>query len=197
MREEWRNITGCKGLYQINNNGKVRSLNYKRTGLIKELKPIKFGKRRQYLKVDLYINGKRCSRSIHRLVAEAFLPNPKSLPEVNHKDENTFNNTVFIDDNGLINESKSNLEWCDRLYNCKYNNLVEKLSKKKSKRVYQYDLNDKLIKIWNSAKEAGRNGFSQSIVSRCCNGGYFDKKRGKWINISKYNGYIWSYKPLK
>lgn len=61
-----------------------------------------------YLKVNLYKNGKmKCCR-VHRLVANAFLPNPENLPQINHKDEDKTNNNV------------SNLEWCDRAYNINY-----------------------------------------------------------------------------
>lgn len=61
-----------------------------------------------YMKVELSINGIRSTKLVHRLVAEAFIPNPLQLPEVNHKDGNKNNNSV------------SNLEWCDRFYNQKH-----------------------------------------------------------------------------
>lgn len=63
---------------------------------------------RGYLKLHLKINGKRKTKYIHRLVAEAFIPNPKKYKEVNHIDSNPSNCNV------------NNLEWCDRSYNIKY-----------------------------------------------------------------------------
>ena len=84
----------------------------------------KFGKiLHQYKKVGynyvfLYKNNKRYVKSVHRLVATTFIPNPKKLPEVNHKDENTTNNKA------------ENLEWCDRLYNANYGTLKERQRKR-------------------------------------------------------------------
>lgn len=61
-----------------------------------------------YLIVELRAGGKRKHKRVHRLIAEAFIPNPNGLPEVNHKDENKHNNNV------------ANLEWCDSSYNKQY-----------------------------------------------------------------------------
>ena len=66
----------------------------------------------------------------------------------------------------------------------------------KKKKVGQYTLDDKLVKIWDSATDVERdtNGlFNQTGICYCCNGGYFDKKRGKWKNCFKYKGFIWKY----
>ena len=120
-----------------------------------------------YYYIGLCKNNKRINYKIHRLVAEAFLPNPNNLPEVNHKDECKTNNVV------------SNLEWCDRKYNQNYGTRTEKCSKK----VYQYTLDGKFVKEWKSTAECGRNGFDQSSVSACCRG---ERKTHK--------GYIWKYK---
>lgn len=66
-----------------------------------------------------------------------------------------------------------------------------------SKTVYQYTLDGQLVAVWESAKEAARQlGFTQSNISACCNGGYFDKRKNKWINYTQYKGYKWSYIPL-
>lgn len=65
----------------------------------------------------------------------------------------------------------------------------------KSKAVYQYTLDGKLVAKYQSAKQAARDtGFSQGNISNCCNGGYYLK--GKWKNRIQYNGYKWSYIPL-
>lgn len=97
-QEEWRPIIGYNNKYEISNKGNVRCLNYKNTDEVKTLTPHKTN--RGYLRVDLYSNGKSRHHSVHRLVAEAFIPNPNNLPQVNHKDENPLNNHV------------DNLEWC-------------------------------------------------------------------------------------
>lgn len=67
---------------------------------------------------------------------------------------------------------------------------------KLSKQVYQYSLSGELIAIWPSTKECERNGFTKQCIISCCNGGYFDKKQNKWINIEQHKGYKWSYEPL-
>ena len=92
------------GLYEVSNLGNVRSLNYMRTGKVKVLKAQK--NKGGYLMVCLT----KKTFYVHRLVATAFLDNPKKLQVVNHKDENKENNNV------------KNLEWCTQEYNSQYSN---------------------------------------------------------------------------
>ena len=101
--EIWRDIEGYEGLYQVSNLGRVRSLNYKRTGKVQNMKLGTYPN--GYKMVDLKKNNKRKAHLVHRLVAKAFIPNPNQLCEVNHKDEDKANNTV------------DNLEWCSHIYN--------------------------------------------------------------------------------
>ena len=77
-----------------------------------DLKPIK--NRYGYMYVNLRKDGVTKQQYIHRLVAQAFIPNPNNLPEVNHKDEDKTNNNV------------KNLEWCDRKYNINYGTRTAK-----------------------------------------------------------------------
>ena len=111
MTEEiWRPIEGYEGLYEVSNLGRVRSLdrydsrNQFRKGRI--MKQNNDG--RDYMSIQLCLNGKLKKYFVHRLVAEAFLPNPDNLPQVNHKDEDKSNNRV------------DNLEWCTAKYNLSY-----------------------------------------------------------------------------
>ena len=112
--EIWKDIKGYEGLYQVSNMGRIKSLgnNKTRKEKILSLKPSNNG----YIKVYLCKNGKQKPFSVHRLVAQAFLPNPDNLPEVNHIDENKENNHV------------KNLEWCDRKYNMTYGTRNERAS---------------------------------------------------------------------
>lgn len=114
--EEWKDIKGYEGHYQISNKGRVKSLKHNHTKKGKILIPFKSNN--NYLSINLYKNNKLKTYLIHRLVAEAFLPNPDNLPVVNHKDENKLNNNV------------ENLEWCTYYYNNKYGTRVEKVTKK-------------------------------------------------------------------
>ena len=114
MNEEWRDIEGYEGLYQVSNLGRVKSLrdkNNKKRELILKPKTMRNG----YLKVDLCKNGKQKTFTVHRLVATVFISNPKNFPVVNHKDENKLNNNI------------SNLEWCTVLYNNCYGTRLKKV----------------------------------------------------------------------
>lgn len=165
----------------------------------------KFLKPREYNKyghrqVRLSKNNKAYDMTVHGIIAKAFVPNPHNKPIVGHKDCNPRNNNA------------ENLYWCTQEENNQHPitrkrrseaakgripyAAVKASSEKHSKQVYQYTLDGVLIAIWKSTKECGRNDYNSSMVSKCCNGGYFDKRRDKWINITQYNGYKWSYKPL-
>lgn len=105
--EIWKDIEGYKGIYQVRNMGRVRSLtrkvwNYTKPGRI--LRP--GSKKNGYLHVCLINGSKREKHAhVHRLVAAAFIPNPDNLPEVNHKNYDKTDNRV------------ENLEWCTSRYN--------------------------------------------------------------------------------
>lgn len=103
--EEWKNVIGYEGLYEVSNFGNVR--NVRRNTLLR------FSNNQGYLQVYLYKNGIRAGLKVHRLVAQAFIPNPYNLPQVNHRDENKTNNIA------------ENLEWCDVAYNINYGHRTE------------------------------------------------------------------------
>ena len=115
LLEEWRPVIVTKhgvtydytGIYEIcNQEGKVRALNYNKTGEVKVLKPDK--DKDGYHSVTLSKNGKKRTFKVHRIVAEVFIPNPDGLPVVNHLDENPSNNSV------------DNLAWCTNRENIEY-----------------------------------------------------------------------------
>lgn len=118
MIEEWRDIKGYEGLYQVSNMGRVQRLDKYivdvsqggiRTRMFKgHIMNLTIHNVSGYVSMYLSKNGKKKRYLVHRLVAEAFIPNPDNLPEINHKDENKVNNCV------------ENLEWCTPKYNANY-----------------------------------------------------------------------------
>ena len=114
MKEIWKDIIGFEGIYEISNLGRIRRI---KTGRI-------LSTRRSdgwYITVTLYKDKKRYGKSLHRLVAETFVPNPYNLPEVNHIDEDKINNRA------------DNLEFCDRKYNNNYGSRMDKIRDTKLK----------------------------------------------------------------
>lgn len=161
--EEWKDIEGYEGIYQVSNEGRVKSLKF---GKEKLMKPIFDGS--GYMMIELLKNGVANKRKVHKLVAEAFITNPNEYTIVHHIDHNKTNNIA------------ENLEWMSKEKHDGLHN-VEK-TEKLSKVVYQYTLNGELVKIWNSTRECGRNGFNEGNVASCCRG---ERKTHK--------GYIWKY----
>lgn len=164
MSEEWKIISEYNN-YKISNTGKVKN---------KKSIELKLHKTKQgYVYVDLYKNNIKRKFYIHKLVANAFLPNPNNLPEVNHKDENKENNKV------------DNLEWCTHKYNINYGNR----NLKSSTKIYQLDLNNNIIKEFVSVISAAKQmNVDQSSISKAINGanktccGYIWRKAGNYIN---------------
>lgn len=165
--EEWRDVVGFEGLYQISNFGNCKSvdrvLRYKNG---KEhyyhghmMKPVKC--KNGYLEFQLNKDGKRYCVMAHRVVAMAFIPNPFDFPQINHKDEIITNNCV------------DNLEWCTSKYNANYGTRKQRCyengSKKQTKPIYQISLSGSVIKKWNSIGDASRAlGISDSQIIRVC-----------------------------
>lgn len=161
--EEWKDVVGAEQFYEVSSYGNVRN---KSNG--KTLKP-RVGKN-GYPKVELAY-GLNIHRSVHRLVAEAFVNNPFSFPCVNHKDENKENNRA------------DNLEWCTYQYNCRYGNGALARNSK----VIQYDLAGNTLKTWDSMKEAAETlNLKYQGISRCCR----NKRK-------TCGGFMWSYADLE
>lgn len=149
MKEEvWKPVLGYEGFYEISDLGNVRSLPHKvvdSKGRIclkrgKRLKT-KIGNKTGYHYVNLSKNGKKKTVCVHRIIAEAFIPNPNNLPCVNHIDEDRGNSVL------------SNLEWCTYLYNNIYGRAIAKRKDSirknlegKHKTIYQFSKCGRLIK---------------------------------------------------
>lgn len=191
MNEEWRTIEGTENKYSVSNLGNVRrnkhytivsptSQHPNGAKMFYKEKEVKGHiNTDNYKIVYLNVNAKnRIIRSVHRLVAEAFLPNPNNLPQVNHKDENTLNNCV------------DNLEWCTANYNTNYGTRNKRLQNMFGVKIAQYDMKGSLIKVWDSMTQA-----AQSIGSSTTSGIRKVCKKEKGRNT--YKGYVWRYVDTK
>lgn len=172
--EEWRDINGYEGIYKVSSNGRV--LYYRKTrsaGVTTKIPSIRKLKKNKtgYIEVALFKNGKYKHLLVHRLVAEAFIPNPYNLPCINHKNEIKSDNNV------------ENLEWCTYTYNNQYSNIPLLTSKRSSVPVLQLTMDGKEINRFDSIREAGLStGCSANNISNVCRG-----------VMSFTHGYKWEY----
>ena len=182
--EIWKDIKGYEGQYQVSNKGNVRSVDRinhigsKYSG--RTLKP--WYDRYGYLTVDLYKNGVRKKKRVHRLVVEAFIPNSNGFPEVNHIDEVKDNNEL------------SNLEWCTSKYNSNYGTKIERAAQKTSKKVRAVNVKTGEVIRFKSTAEAQRKGYNSGNISLASRGIYKNSNTGKLIGDGcTYRGYRWYY----
>ena len=168
--EIWKDIPDYEGLYQVSNYGNVRRLkkwvgnqhiNQYIDCAPKQINAYTDSK--GYKRVCLTFHNRSKHIRVHRLVAQAFIDNPNNLPEVNHKDENKFNNNV------------NNLEWCTHRYNNLYGTRVQRiresniLSGKHRKSVVQCDMDGNIIKVWDSVTQVSETlKICISHISNCC-----------------------------
>jgi len=177
MEEIWKSIGGFEGIYQISNCGNVRS--------VKRSKNLKHNNSHGYFTVDLYLNGIRKKIRVHRLVAEAFIPNPDNKPEVNHEDgvktNNNASNLTWMthSENGLhayrtgLNYTVTNTYWKGKIGT----------EHSKSKPVIQTNEAGNVLNRFAGAREAERQtGVSYQHISSCCTGK--QKTAG---------GYVWKF----
>lgn len=164
MREIWKPIKGFEELYLVSNNGRIWSLRSKRV-----LKPKidKYG----YAVVVLYSQRRSYYRTIHRLVAQTFIPNPLELPTVNHINENKTDNSV------------ENLEWMSIADNDNYGTRNKRMAETKCKKPVEQLLLDGTSVRYKGVKDASRKtGINRCQIAKCCK------------NISKTaGGYQWRY----
>lgn len=165
-QERWRAISGFEGIYEVSDLGRVKSLHFGKERLL-TLNINSSG----YYNVNLCQSGACKTYKVHRLVAEAFIENPKDLPLINHIDENPLNNLV------------SNLEWCDIRYNNNYGTRNKRMAATLSKPVEGTNIITGEKVQFNSTKEAQRKGnFKSSGISAVCRG-----------EKNHHHGYYWKY----
>lgn len=179
-QEEWREIKEYEGIYQVSNKGRVKVLPRYKTlhhgsGYWSKEKVLKPSKRGGYCIVVLRKDHKRKTYSVHRLVAQAFIPNPENKEQVNHKNG-------IRDDNDV-----QNLEWntCSENIVHSYQKLNRASShggkQNKYPNVCQLSLNGFLLGVFNSLTQAQRKtGVSRFHISEVVNG-----------SRQKAGGFLW------
>lgn len=195
--EIWKSVVGYEGLYEISSLGRVKRLARVAVDALGRKRPYKdkilvnrIGKQTGYPCVNLSKNGKVATLNIHKLIADAFIPNPDNLPCINHIDENRANSVL------------SNLERCTYKYNMMYGSAPQKRRASlkrfyethdvkpkgilygKSLVVCQFSLNGELIAkfIGGASEVEDKLGFSRATIGECC--------RHK---THSSHGYVWRY----
>ena len=151
VEKEWRTVLECDK-YEVNQFGEIR---HKKRKQILKPRPNRGG----YGYVNFTINGIHKNFAIHRIVANAFIPNPNGLEEVNHKDYNKLNNCV------------NNLEWVDSSKNKQhaYKKIENHISR--GKQVEQYSKSGEYITTYNTISEAAKAmNCCVAAISNCCLG---------------------------
>lgn len=166
MKEIWKDVGGYEGLYQVSNLGRVKSFKGVSERILK-LHVDNSG----YVHVDLYKNNNHRCPTVHRLVAQAFIPNLENKPEVNHIDEDKTNNMV------------SNLEWCTRKENCNYGTRNLRTALSKGYKLKAIDIVNGEYNIYCSISECARQlGIDRSNITKQLKGEY-----------RQIGGYIFEY----
>ena len=137
-----KDIKGYEGIYGITSCGRVYSYKNK---MFLVPRPTRDG----YFQVNLYKNGERKLCYVHRLVAEAYIPNPNNLPQVDHIDNDKTHNYV------------NNLQWITSRDNNR---------KSKNKPILQYTLDGEFVREWPSAMDVGK--VVNSTICNCLKGRY-------------------------
>lgn len=173
MNEIWKPIEGFEGLYKISDQGRIYS--------VKSRKCLKPGSTGRYLFVVLCKDGKRHDLLVHRLVAKAFCTKQEGETEVNHINENRFDNRA------------ENLEWCTHLENIRHGTGIAKrafrqMNGKRNKQIIQLSEDGTHIKKYRSIRDASRiTGYDRSFITRCANGKVRMAYGYKWQYASEYN----------
>jgi hypothetical protein len=199
MTEEWKDIEGYENLYQVSNLGRVKSLErYEESNSFigvrrrgeRILKPII--KPSGYLQVALSKNSKAKTFTVHRLVAQAFIPNPENKPCIDHVNTNPSDNRLenlrWCTHKENSNNPLTVQKWCG---NPRMKTWLGKLGKEhhSSKPIIQFTLDGELVRKWDCAEDAVREmGYSKTCISQVLNKKRQQTGGSKWeyYNTDRY-----------
>lgn len=188
--EIWKDVVGYEGYYMVSSHGRLVSLGrhvrYGSVLLPKQPKLISDTSTfNRYNKAVLKVDGTKKSVNVHRLVAEAFLPNPLGYRCIDHIDGDKTNNHVI------------NLRWCSDLIN--QNNPITRAKQRTTLRNKGSKFapikivgikEDKSIIVYNTICEATKDGHLQSMISECCNGKRSMHHGIRWMRYTDYENLI-------
>jgi len=182
MVEEWKDIIGYEGMYQISNLGNIKTV--ERIIMRGDGKPLHIHEcyrtyvldNKGYYRTTLY-NINKHSIKVHREVAKAFIPNPDTKAQVNHL-------------NGIKTDNRANnLEWCsnaDNMYHAQINGLVAQMPKS----VIQLTMSGEFVAKYNSLCDAEKAGFRASNISAICNK---TPNKNRINPCVSHKGYRWKF----
>ena len=187
MEEKWKPVVGYEELYEVSSLGRIRSLSRSIQGNKGEyVIPSRILKGHYcygYRYVELRKGGEHKAYRVHRLVAEAFLPNPNKYPIINHKNE-------IRDDNRV-----DNLEWCTHKYNSNYGNIKSKQKLSSHRRpIIQLTKEGIFVAKYESISDASKaTKIEHNNIIQCAKGKPLKCRDGK-LRIRRYaGGFIWRY----
>lgn len=164
LERKWKEIKGYEGKYIVSNYGEIVSLprykqNHNKKQYVQPKDILKYiNNKNGYTYVFLCNNSKYKNIRLHKIVATAFIPNPKNLPQINHIDGNKQNNRV------------DNLEWCTASENIKHAYKMGLVKNNNKIKVKQYNIKGELVNSFNSISEASnKTGVSAGAISMCIN----------------------------
>lgn len=181
--ESWKEVKNYEGFYAVSSCGRVKRLNHTITfkdGRIRRYKEkiLRLNSQNgRYYSIVLWKQMNKIIKDVHRLVAEHFLDNPHNYKCVNHKDRNTFNNSI------------ANLEWCTHSYNITYdgasirNGLKRRNNESTSKPIQKLSLSGEVLESYPSIREAARqlgNVKKDCNILRACKGEVMSSYGFKW-----------------